>query len=249
MQVSLKSLLTTTIIGLTLLTSTNNTCFGADTEVDNAVLDPDMPIVFYDISKITLGQNRYATASEKTTAVSTSGSDDENTPPAPCKPSRLKALHQAIINNQVEFVKKLIASNPAIVNRIDDDGYNALHIAAVNGSADIIQIIAKHIDNIAAPDASGMEAIHLACINGKYDTAVKLLGAGASIDARTRGLHIKPLALALHAEETRIQLYMSNEMDLNDAPKAELEHDIRSVQKIIRLITDMRAIATGTYFR
>jgi ankyrin repeat protein len=109
----------------------------------------------------------------------------------------------------------------AITNRL---GWNAVHRASINGSADVIEMLLQGDDDkarlelLARPDGAGNTALHIAAGSGHVGAVEVLLRAGASAAASGKGkqdgsddpgtpLHLTCRALSMAKdEETQQQL-------------------------------------------
>lgn len=78
-----------------------------------------------------------------------------------------------------------------------DEGYNALIIAAYDGSTDIIDQLIKHGADVCKQNNQGYTALHIAAWNGHVGCLERLLLAGAQPDLQTYDKNT-PLSLAAH---------------------------------------------------
>ena len=77
--------------------------------------------------------------------------------------------------------------NGANVNAVDkfgNLGWRALHWAACEGHADVIEVLLKHGANVNAKDNGGWTALHWAAKLGHADVVEVLLKHGADVNAR-----------------------------------------------------------------
>ncbi|XRB14766.1 hypothetical protein RI054_09g46060 [Pseudoscourfieldia marina] len=61
------------------------------------------------------------------------------------------------------------------------DNKTALHMAAANGHASIVDVLVERGADVDVPNAEGSTALHWACVNGQAQVARKLVDAGASV--------------------------------------------------------------------
>jgi ankyrin repeat protein len=94
-----------------------------------------------------------------------------------------KELHHAAVSGDLEKVRALIASG-ADINAQDDNGFTALHFAAQENKAEIVDFLLQHNANLEIPDAHGNAPLFRAVFSYRGDgrTIQILLKAGADPD-------------------------------------------------------------------
>lgn len=83
-------------------------------------------------------------------------------------------LCEAIVENDVEFVKEWCAREGAEVNRRDYTGRSPLHLACISGSEEIVQCLVDAGARITSRVVDGMTALHIAARRGNA-AIVKIL--------------------------------------------------------------------------
>ena len=92
-------------------------------------------------------------------------------------------IYAAVYLGELEEVKRLVAEDPGCVNRINDDGYGALHMACSRGHA---KVVAYLLDEGANPYLRTRRPYHkysrtpleIACLEGHADVVELLLRKG-----------------------------------------------------------------------
>lgn len=102
-----------------------------------------------------------------------------------------------------------------LVNYQDAMGQTPLHIAASNGTADIVQFIANKNAGINMTDSKGRTPLHCACEKGFFDVASYLLDSCAIMEAKDR-LGRTPLYVAAEGGfQDIVELLAENGADVN----------------------------------
>ena len=94
------------------------------------------------------------------------------------------SLHGAVINNDIESVRRLIA-NRANVDAVNSTGWTPLHWAAMHDHHDIVEFLLRSNANVNAVDhlTPGRTPLHVAAMHGHHDIVELLLRSNANIDA------------------------------------------------------------------
>ena len=92
-------------------------------------------------------------------------------------------IHFATTNGDLEAVRKLLTGNPSLVLKKDDNGHTPLHIAAGNGSEDIVRLLLASDADVNATDANGATPLHEAVARGHENVTKLLLANGADASA------------------------------------------------------------------
>ncbi|XP_052426861.1 caskin-2 isoform X7 [Carassius gibelio] len=122
---------------------------------------------------------------------------------------------------------KLLASTKRLnVNYQDQDGFSALHHAALTGTTDLLSLLLESQATVDIKDSNGMRPLHYAAWQGKADSVLMLLRAGASVNGASQDGQI-PLHLAAqygHYEVSEMLLqHQSNPCTVNKAKKTPLD--------------------------
>ncbi|XP_016346402.1 caskin-2-like [Sinocyclocheilus anshuiensis] len=112
------------------------------------------------------------------------------------------------------------------VNYQDQDGFSALHHAALTGTTDLLSLLLEAQATVDIKDSNGMRPLHYAAWQGKADSVLMLLRAGASVNGASQDGQI-PLHLAAqygHYEVSEMLLqHQSNPCVVNKAKKTPLD--------------------------
>uniref|UniRef100_A0A8C2FK90 Si:ch211-119c20.2 n=1 Tax=Cyprinus carpio TaxID=7962 RepID=A0A8C2FK90_CYPCA len=122
---------------------------------------------------------------------------------------------------------KLLGSTKRLnVNYQDQDGFSALHHAALTGTTDLLSMLLEAQATVDIKDSNGMRPLHYAAWQGKADSVLKLLRAGASVNGASQDGQI-PLHLAAqygHYEVSEMLLqHQSNPCAVNKAKKTPMD--------------------------
>ncbi|XP_076837514.1 ankyrin repeat domain-containing protein 49 [Brachyhypopomus gauderio] len=98
-------------------------------------------------------------------------------------------------NNRLATITRLFASDPALVNCHDDDGYTPLHRASYSGHLPVVSALLDSGADLRARTVDGWTPLHSACRWGHTAVASCLLHRGAEVNAMTAG-RLTPLQLA-----------------------------------------------------
>nr|XP_055031221.1 caskin-2 isoform X6 [Misgurnus anguillicaudatus] len=122
---------------------------------------------------------------------------------------------------------KLLGSTKRLnVNYQDQDGFSALHHAALTGTTDLLSLLLEAQATVDIKDSNGMRPLHYAAWQGKADSVLMLLRAGASVNGASQDGQI-PLHLAAqygHYDVSEMLLqHQSNPCTVNKAKKTPLD--------------------------
>ena len=102
--------------------------------------------------------------------------------------SKLTQFIKAAADGDVDEVEMLLSSGDIDVNEGDYDKRTALHLAAGNGHADIVQLLCRYEANVNIEDRWGNRPLNDA-MQSKNDDVVRLLqGLGATMRARRQSI-------------------------------------------------------------
>ncbi|XP_063965587.1 E3 ubiquitin-protein ligase MIB2-like isoform X3 [Lytechinus pictus] len=112
-------------------------------------------------------------------------------------------LQFAVLQDQLEIVRMVARHCPSSIAVPKKDGYNVLHIAAVNNHVEVMKSLLAIEDNglcIEAKNSEGQTALHLASHEGYSESIEYLISLGADINSQCSHDH-SPLHLV--ASKTR----------------------------------------------
>ena len=123
------------------------------------------------------------------------------------------AIHQACIKGQIQEATALLADNPRLATRRDDDDRLPLHWAASHNRLTVVELLAETPSfDVDAPDGAGWTALMMAASlpEGDGDDMVDvLLSKGADVTLTNRNgqtaLHFAASKANLHVARTLIQ--------------------------------------------
>uniref|UniRef100_UPI00358E9C10 caskin-2-like isoform X2 n=1 Tax=Myxine glutinosa TaxID=7769 RepID=UPI00358E9C10 len=138
------------------------------------------------------------------------------------------AAVQKLLNKGMKGGKtKLMGSTKRLnVNYQDEDGFSALHHAALSGNVEVICLLLEAQANVDIKDNAGLRPLHYAAWQGKADPLRLLLRSGSSVNLQSADGQI-PLHLAAqngHFQASEILLqHQSNPCIMNNASKTPLD--------------------------
>ncbi|XP_015126168.1 ankyrin repeat and death domain-containing protein 1A [Diachasma alloeum] len=91
-------------------------------------------------------------------------------------------LHEAVIKNEPETVRKVLQETVAVDSR-NNYGRAPIHWAASRGNTEIIEMLIRAECDIEARDKFGMRPLHMAAWYGHLEAVRMLIDAGASVTA------------------------------------------------------------------
>jgi ankyrin repeat protein len=93
-------------------------------------------------------------------------------------------IHDAAMNGDLSRLRELLKQDPGLVNARDDDGDTPLHVAAMYGQTEAIELLGELGADFNARNNYGSTPLHRAAAYGQTEAA-KLLGElGAELEAR-----------------------------------------------------------------
>ncbi|MGP8200312.1 MAG: ankyrin repeat domain-containing protein [Limisphaerales bacterium] len=78
-------------------------------------------------------------------------------------------IHDAAKNGDLEKVKGLLKANPDLVSSKDDDGMTALHLAAMKGHKDVVELLLTNKADVNAKNNYGATPLKLVELSGRDD--------------------------------------------------------------------------------
>ncbi|MFP4498886.1 MAG: ankyrin repeat domain-containing protein, partial [Vulcanimicrobiota bacterium] len=95
-------------------------------------------------------------------------------------------IHKAVLDNDLEEVKRILAEDKKQVNRKDPKGFTPLHFAAEIGNIDIATHLLDQGAIIGVVNESGWSVMHNAARTGQLDMAMFLVTRGAKTDVPSK---------------------------------------------------------------
>ncbi|KAL7159150.1 hypothetical protein ABFS83_01G009300 [Erythranthe nasuta] len=87
-------------------------------------------------------------------------------------------LHTAVLLGHVEFIKKILATNPELSKSLNSKGSSALHLASAKGHVTIVkELVSIDSSMCCVLDGDGRSPLHLAAIKGRTVVLGELLKA------------------------------------------------------------------------
>lgn len=124
-------------------------------------------------------------------------------------------IHEAVNDNDIKRMKKLLKEYPSMLNARDDEGMTALNIAAFNGNTEIVNELLERGADLSIGDIDGSQPIHCAAINGSIEVVELLRRKGASINDKDDN-GATPLSFATGRRHTDLIRYLiESGADLN----------------------------------
>ena len=149
--------------------------------------------------------------------------DDIDDPEVTCVSPQ---LHEAIRNNETDFIEKLFRYKfVKNVNATDNLGFTALHIAVLEKNLKVIKILIKHgakvnvssdeetllpeIGSLIDRDSAkrtyyNLTPLHIAALSGSKDIVRKLIKYGANVNNEKNDHRIRPLQCAVESGSVEI---------------------------------------------
>lgn len=90
-----------------------------------------------------------------------------------------KLLSKAIADGYADLVVGLLQSGQVNINKLNNDGYAPLHLAAFEDKADIIRILINHGAFIDILDSTGFSPLEVSVNEGSFECAQVLIENGA----------------------------------------------------------------------
>jgi ankyrin repeat protein len=111
-------------------------------------------------------------------------------------------IHQAAGDGDIEGVKKCIEKNPKLLNARNPDGRTALHEAAAEGQAEIVEFLLSKKADMNVKDKKGQTALHLAAKDGYIEVISLLIKNKAELNVKDeKGM--TPLAIAIKMKNAK----------------------------------------------
>eukprot|EP00276_Gloeochaete_wittrockiana_P019118 CAMPEP_0184337826 /NCGR_PEP_ID=MMETSP1089-20130417/6279_1 /TAXON_ID=38269 ORGANISM="Gloeochaete wittrockiana, Strain SAG46.84" /NCGR_SAMPLE_ID=MMETSP1089 /ASSEMBLY_ACC=CAM_ASM_000445 /LENGTH=321 /DNA_ID=CAMNT_0026663887 /DNA_START=362 /DNA_END=1327 /DNA_ORIENTATION=- len=119
------------------------------------------------------------------------------------KESNWTRLHLAIVREDFDGFSSLLSSHPKLAHKATKSGATPLHLAAIEGLTDFVEMLLQYGAHVNAVDNSEQTPLHFAARNGSPDVVQQLLDAGAHIDATDED-NATALFWAVEAEQLEV---------------------------------------------
>ncbi|CAG2218603.1 unnamed protein product [Mytilus edulis] len=134
---------------------------------------------------------------------------------------KVSPFFYACERNEILVVKYLVDLKGDLVKvnetYMTKEHKSVLHIACLNGSTQIVQILIDHQSDVDILDKNGLIPLHLTCMNGQVDSASLLLIARANVNALDR-LQRTPLYYACTGNyKDIVKLLIEYKADINQS--------------------------------
>src|SRR5687768_4298248 len=95
--------------------------------------------------------------------------------------SKLDDFHEAVAMGDRKAVQAMLAKDPKLAKAADDGGFTALHMAAGQEDAELVELLIRAGADLSARTEDGMTPLHIA----QYASAIEVLVRhGADLNAR-----------------------------------------------------------------
>ena len=101
-----------------------------------------------------------------------------------CRPAFCGEIHDAAKNGDLEKVKALLKTNPALVFSKDDAGFTPLHWAAIKGCKEVAELLLANKADVNAKNDYGMMPLHAAVAYHNKAVVELLLTNYADVNAK-----------------------------------------------------------------
>ena len=156
-----------------------------------------------------------------------------------------QGIFEAVWDNDLDRVKKLIKENPALLHYKSNEGYSPLHSAARMGLKDIVKFFIEKETDINTANLWGTTPLHYACEWGRAEVVEILIQSGADINVKDKK-GWTPLRRAVHhgnIEITELLLEKGAEFNFDEHEYNSLLHEAADsgYEKLVNMILDKKA--------
>ena len=95
-------------------------------------------------------------------------------------------VHEVAKRGVFGDLEKLLASNPSLLNEVDQFGQTILHIAAFEGHLSIVELLVEQGAPLSTQDKNGWTPLHCASSNRHLRVVEYLIVAGSDLNAFVR---------------------------------------------------------------
>jgi len=154
-------------------------------------------------------------------------------------------LHDAIQKGDVAKVKTLISNNKELINMKSEKGQTPLHLAAQNGSQEIVDFLISQGADINAKDSEGNTPLITALTLKKTNTAKFLLSKGADVKIKNAQNQPAVILALMNGLNELIAPILDNGQDVNERFEGNLTillmATITGNKEVIKLLVDRGA--------
>ena len=127
-------------------------------------------------------------------------------------------IHDACASGNVPQIKALLKNDPSLVFIKDNYGATPLHLAAINGHKDVVELLLASRADANAKNNKGWTPLHAAAAGGHREVAQLLFASGADIDAQAQEgetpLHLAAMS-GPHGYMDVVEFLLANKADVN----------------------------------
>ena len=123
---------------------------------------------------------------------------------------------ELVRNGDLNGIKALLKSTPALISSKDNLGNTKLHFAAGCGQTELAKLLLANGAAVNSTDNHGSTPLHYAAMLGGNEVAKLLLARKANVNARTNDLGWTPLHCAANwGRKEAAELLLANKADVN----------------------------------